>query len=319
MLRLIRRIGPLRRSLLSAIDSLSIPSRCNIVACSKAQIGPPVHSAWLFGERLARVRAATESHPDLSRLADPPVHRCLLLACISQAVAPTAGEQLAGAVEDRGSAPAVATVAMDRTNEPRSLAAEVAGRPCDRHSLFDRLPLGGSPATRPIDQDNGIPFSAHIDGARRFSTVGPRVRKVLTSGEPAFAMPAAHIDPVAGLADGATTVSWPSHQLTSLELSKSTAAVVSARLHVEQGLYAGQGLKSSDVEALRWLSRLLGSRSGPGLQSLPFPCLARQAGGSSPTASERVSHRSHAATRASHTRDAPFATSNCSDEDCGTL
>jgi hypothetical protein len=39
--------------------------------------------------------------------------------------------------------------------------------------LFDRFPLARAPTLRPIDQNDGVAFSAYIDAAGRLSTAGP--------------------------------------------------------------------------------------------------------------------------------------------------
>ena len=46
------------------------------------------------------------------------MQRRLLLACIGQTVTPPTGEKLASAIKDGRSALAVASIGIDRTNEP---------------------------------------------------------------------------------------------------------------------------------------------------------------------------------------------------------
>jgi hypothetical protein len=70
----------------------------------------------------------------------------------------------------------------------------VAGRPGDRHPLFNGLPLGSPRAAQPIDQDYGVILRAHTDVARRLATAGPGTGEVFASVQPPLAMPAAYID-----------------------------------------------------------------------------------------------------------------------------
>jgi hypothetical protein len=157
----------------------------------KAAKGAPVHPRWLFGESIPCARTAAESQSDLLRLAQAAIKRAFLLARIGQAVAAPAREQLAASVQHRDSAPAVPTTGIDRTDEPGAAPAKVTGRPGDGHALFNRFPLRVAPATRPIHQNHGVPFSAYTDAPGRLSTARPRTRKVLISAQSAFAMPAA--------------------------------------------------------------------------------------------------------------------------------
>src|SRR5262249_17056085 len=104
---------------------------------TQAIIGLPVHSFRLVRERLTQVCTTAQPPPDLFRLPNPSMHRCLLLACIGKVIALAASKQFTCAVEHRGPASAVAAVAINRTNEPRSLTTEMAGCPSDRHPLLD--------------------------------------------------------------------------------------------------------------------------------------------------------------------------------------
>ena len=95
----------------------------------------------------------------------------------------------------------------------------MAGRPGDRYPLFDGFPLARTPDPRPIDQNHRIALRAHVDPAGRFSATRPRGRKILAGVQPAFAMPATHVDRDTGLTGGAATAGRPSHQAHSpLEL-----------------------------------------------------------------------------------------------------
>jgi hypothetical protein len=60
----------------AGLSASPFSSRARRGLCSGLQplICPSVHSFRLFRERLRQVRASPEPHPDLSRLADPPVH-----------------------------------------------------------------------------------------------------------------------------------------------------------------------------------------------------------------------------------------------------
>jgi hypothetical protein len=184
-------------------------------SCPKVQIGAPVHPLRLFGEWLAKVSAAAKPHPDPLRLANPPMPPRLLLAGISQTVAPTTSKQLTGTVEYCSPASAVTTVAVDRTDEPRSLTAEMAGRPRDGHPLLDRFPFTGAPAPGPIDQNHRLRFRTHPDATRRRSTPRPGTGKALPCPQSTFAMPTADVDRRAGFTRGSTSVGRPRHQCRS--------------------------------------------------------------------------------------------------------
>jgi hypothetical protein len=64
-----------------------------------------------------------------------------LLARIGQAIAPAAGKELSGAVQQRHAPPAVAAVSINRTDEPRPFTSEVARCPGNWHALFDGFPV----------------------------------------------------------------------------------------------------------------------------------------------------------------------------------
>jgi hypothetical protein len=133
-----------------------------------------------------------------------------LLACIGQTVAAAAREISARSIQNRHPTSTASAVAIHRTDEPRTSSAKVTVRPSDGYSLYslyDRLPLGRIPAPCPIDQNHRIALRAHPDIAGRLSIVRPRTRKVLTISEPTFAMPATHVDRLAGLAASTSTIS----------------------------------------------------------------------------------------------------------------
>jgi hypothetical protein len=140
---------------------------------------------------------------------------------VTGAFRPLGGKQLARDVEDCCAPSTIATVAIDRTDEPGPTATEVTRRPGDRHSLLDRFPLARTPASQSIAEKDDIPFRAHANAARGLFPPRPRAGKVLPGAKAPISIPAAHVDRGARLARGTTTIGGPSHQLTSTELSKS--------------------------------------------------------------------------------------------------
>src|SRR5262249_25855415 len=66
----------------------------------------------------------------------------LALARIRQTIAASACEQFASEVQQRHAASTVSTTGIDGTDEPGTLAAEVACRPGDRDALLYGLVLG---------------------------------------------------------------------------------------------------------------------------------------------------------------------------------
>jgi hypothetical protein len=87
------------------------------------------------------------------------------------------------------------------------VATEVAGRPRERHTLLNGFPNSVQQTSYPIAQNNSVTFCPHPDVAGQFIASKP-----LTLAEEPLALPAAHIDRLAGLACVATTERPPSHR-----------------------------------------------------------------------------------------------------------
>src|SRR5437660_685154 len=82
-----------------------------------------------------QARAPAELPSDLLCAADATMHRCLMVACVGQAVAPPAGKQLAGTIQHRGTAPAYRPPEWtEQTNQgrrpPRRQVVQVMGTRC---------------------------------------------------------------------------------------------------------------------------------------------------------------------------------------------
>jgi len=83
--------------------------------CSQFQplVGFPVHTLWLGRKWLVETAAATKAHPEILRLAQRPIVRALLLACINKLEATPAREQFVSEIEFCDPAAAISTIGIN--------------------------------------------------------------------------------------------------------------------------------------------------------------------------------------------------------------
>ena len=110
--------------------------------CTMTLIGAAPHASWSLRYRTEEVRSVAKPHSDFLRAADVTNQRVFLLTRVAQPIALSARERFPGEVQHGHPPSAVSSVRVGGTGKPRAAAAEMTGRPCNRHSLFDRFPPG---------------------------------------------------------------------------------------------------------------------------------------------------------------------------------
>jgi hypothetical protein len=93
-----------------------------VVNSAQPIVGPPMHALRLLGKLRCYVRTSSQARPDFPRLRYPTVAHRFLLACIGQAQALPARENIAGVVNRCDLPSTIPSVGIDLTSEPGASA-----------------------------------------------------------------------------------------------------------------------------------------------------------------------------------------------------
>jgi hypothetical protein len=132
-----------------------------------------VHPSRLLRKGIENARTTTEPHANFLSPTEAPIASPLGLACVGQAVAMAACEQVACRIENCDASAAKPPLRVNRADKPWAVPAEGAARPCYWHALPDVPPFRFTTAPGAIQEQNGVVSGLDSNFAGRLAISRP--------------------------------------------------------------------------------------------------------------------------------------------------